>query len=82
MGLPVLVMVSLVATSNKTGCCTTTGITSLILEMVTNMRYKELSLVHQLHTGARSMPHMQMHVGSTERLHGNVVRLVHKPHPH
>ena len=38
--------------------------------------------VRQLHTGAHSVPHMQMHVGSTERLRGNVVRLVHEPHPH
>ena len=39
-------------------------------------------LVHQIRTGARSMPHMQMHVGSTEGLCGNVVRLIHKPHSH
>ena len=39
-------------------------------------------LVCQLHTGARSMPHMQMHVGSAERLRGNVVRLIHEPHSH
>ena len=39
-------------------------------------------LVCRICTGACSMPHMQMHVGSTERLHGNVVRLIHKPHSH
>ena len=38
--------------------------------------------VCRLHTGARSMQHMQMHVGCTERLRGNVVRLVHEPHSH
>ena len=36
--------------------------------------------VHRLHTGSHSMPHMQMHVGGTERLCGNVVRLIHEPH--
>ena len=44
MGSPVLVMVSLVATSNKMGCCATTGITSLILETLTNIRCDKLSL--------------------------------------
>ena len=38
--------------------------------------------VRRLHTGARSMPHMQMHVGGTERHRGNVVRLIHEPHSH
>ena len=28
------------------------------------------------------MPHMQMHVGGTEGLCGNVVRLIHEPHSH
>ena len=41
-----------------------------------------IQLVRRLCTGARSMPHMQMHVGSTEGLCGNVVRLIHKPHSH
>ena len=44
MGLPVPVMVSLVVTSNKMGCCITTGITSLISETLMNMRCDELSL--------------------------------------
>ena len=41
-----------------------------------------IQLVRRICTGARSMPHMQMHVGSTERLCGNVVRLIHEPHSH
>ena len=41
---PVLIMVFLVATSNKMGCCVATGITSLISEMLTNMRHAELNL--------------------------------------
>ena len=28
------------------------------------------------------MPHMQMHVGGTEGLCGNIVRFIHKPHSH
>ena len=44
MGSPVLFMVSLVATSKKMECCNATGITSLISETVTNMRWEELSL--------------------------------------
>ena len=44
MGSPVLFMVSLVATSNETGCCTTTGITSLVSEMLTGVGHDELSL--------------------------------------
>ena len=41
-----------------------------------------IQLVRQIHTGARSMPHIQMHVGGTEGLRGNVVRLIHEPHSH
>ena len=41
-----------------------------------------IQLVHQILTGARSMPHMQMHVSGTEGLRGNVVRLIHEPHSH
>ena len=44
MGSPVLVMVSLVATSKKMGCGDANGITSLISETVTNIRRDELSL--------------------------------------
>ena len=49
---------------------------------VDKYKARRTQFVRQLHTGARGMPHMQMHVGSTERLRGNVVRLVHEPHPH
>ena len=41
-----------------------------------------IKLVRRICTGARSMPHMQMHVGSAEGLRGNVVRLIHEPHSH
>ena len=41
-----------------------------------------IQLVRQIRTGARSMPHMQMHVGGTEGLFGNVMRLIHEPHSH
>ena len=41
-----------------------------------------IQLVRQIRTGAHRMPHMQMHVGSAEGLRGNVVRLIHEPHPH
>ena len=41
-----------------------------------------IQLVCRILTGARSMPHMQMHVGGTEGLRGNVVRLIHEPHSH
>ena len=41
-----------------------------------------IQLVRRICTGARSMPHMQMHVGGAEGLRGNVVRLIHEPHSH
>ena len=41
-----------------------------------------IQLVCQIHTGACSMPHMQMHVGGAEGLHGNIVRLIHELHSH
>ena len=41
-----------------------------------------IQLVRRICTGAHSMPHIQMHVGSAEGLCGNVVRLIHKPHSH
>ena len=39
-------------------------------------------LVRRICTGACSMPHMKMHVGGAEGLHGNIVRLIHEPHSH
>ena len=39
-----------------------------------------IQLVCRICTGACSMPHIQMHVGSAEGLRGNVVRLIHEPH--
>ena len=44
IGSPMSPMVSLDATSNKTGCCTTAGITSLISEMFTNRRHDAVHL--------------------------------------
>ena len=55
---------------------------------VTHLRYSDqyeaggIQLVRQICAGARSMPHIQMHVGSAERLCGNVVRLIPEPHSH
>ena len=42
----------------------------------------EIQLVHRIHTGACSMPHIQMHVDGAEGLCGNVVRHIHEPHSH
>ena len=44
IGSPVSSTASLDITSNKMGCCTTTGITSLISEMLTNRRCDAVNL--------------------------------------